>query len=126
MHRFAPRLFALALMSTALVSLPMPAGAQGRPTAPVGGVGGLPAAATTRLSAAATTRLPAAATTKLPAAATTRLMAQQGLAIALASNVLQDQLQLLLAVVSTGPGCSQLKGGGSWDVADLDRTSETS
>jgi hypothetical protein len=53
-------------------------------------------------------------------------MAQQGLAIALASNVLQDQLQLIEALVSTGPSCSELKGGGSWDVAGLVKTSETS
>jgi len=101
MHRAAPRLCALVLTSTALVSLPVPAGPQS-----------LPAVAMNEAA--------------LLTAATTRLMAQQGLAVALAANVLQDQLQVIQAVASTGAGCSRLEGGGSWDVAGEDRTSDTS
>lgn len=48
---------------------------------------------------------------------TQHLLAQQGLAIALASTVLQSQLQVLFAVGSTGEGsatsCETLQGGGS-------------
>lgn len=45
-------------------------------------------------------------------AVTTRLLAQQGLAIALASNVLQSQLQILSLALG-GAACSKLTGGGS-------------
>ena len=53
-------------------------------------------------------------------------MAQQGLAIALASNVLQGQLQILEAVVSPTPACAKLKGGGSWDSVSQGQASQAS
>lgn len=45
-----------------------------------------------------------------------RLVAQEGLAIALASNVLQSQLQLIGAAVGQEGGCHPLPGGGATQI----------
>jgi hypothetical protein len=103
MNRVVPRLLALALIGTTTASLPVP-----------------PVASQSLPTVAANVASPP------PAAATTRLMAQQGLAIALASNVLQNQLEIIRAAVSRVAGCSKLTGGGSSDSSDQGKASETS
>jgi len=90
-----------------------------------------PASLRTRSFAVATMLAGLAASVALPAAAATtaeiepRILAQEGLAVALASNVLQSQLQVLFHVVGNSTTCSALTGGGSVLVTSIQKVSKT-
>jgi hypothetical protein len=72
--------------------------------------------------------MPAAAQADQATDIAVRMVAQEGLAIALASNVLQSQLNILVDIISYGAGskgCTKLAGGGSGQVLSYQQVNQS-